>query len=113
MIGAPEELAGVSSPVNDDFRALMRATVQQHMDVAGGMTHLNDRLGADMGAEIIALVRGLAFVPDKHPSIGEQVLHLEPVDLLIDIDVPMDFAATIQSLDRSRIVCIAFHCHLP
>ena len=112
MIGTPEEFAGVALPVDDDFRALMRATVQQHMDVAGGMTHLNDRLGADMGAEIIALVRGLAFVADKDPSIGEEMLHL----LLEHLRVGVDIAVHLMWLHESgqcRRAVVTSHEFLP
>jgi hypothetical protein len=96
VIRAAEELAGVAGPVDDDLGTLVRAAVVQHVHLAVAVTHLDHRLVANLGGEVIALVRRLAFMADKHPGIGEQMLHLEPVDLLIDVDVAMDFVSAIQ-----------------
>jgi hypothetical protein len=113
VIRAAEELAGVAGPVDDDLGTLVRAAVVKHVHLAVAVTDLDHRLVANLRGEVIALVRRLAFMSDKHPRIGEQVLHLEPVDLLIDVDVAMDFVSSIQRPDRRRIVCISSHSSLP
>ncbi len=67
--------------VDDDLGALVRAAVVEHMHLAIAVADLDHRLVANLRGEVITLVRRLAFMADKHPGIGEQVPHFEPVDL--------------------------------
>ena len=79
------------------------------------MAHLNDRLAADLCGEIIAMFRGLAFVPDKDPDIGEQMLHFQIKDCLAGIDIAvhlmrLDQPGDIIGISNGLIVCIG-QCH--
>jgi hypothetical protein len=90
MIGAAKEFAGIALSINDNLGAFVWATVEQHMDIIGFVAHLDNRLIANLRREIVALVRGLAFVADKNPSVGEDVLHLKRVDILINVNVAVN-----------------------
>ena len=87
MIGAPEKFACVALTVDDNLGPFMGAAVIQNMDVVGFVAHLDDGLVPDLRGEIIALIRRLAFVSNKHPSIGKDVLHFQRVDVFVDINV--------------------------
>ena len=69
-------------------------------------------MGADGGAEVIALVRHLAIVADINPGVGEQVLHLELKHLLVNIDVAMDLGFPDQVADGFDVAAVSIHRHL-
>ena len=112
VIGATEELAGVAAGVDGDARALVRAAIVEDVDLAVGVANHEHRLLADGGAEIVARVRHLAIVSDIDPGVGEQVLHLQVEDFLVDIDIAVDLGLAHQVANGGCVSVILAHAHL-
>ncbi len=91
VIGASEYLARIAAGFSGDLHALVRAAVEENLHLAVGMAHHDDGLRTDGRRIEIALVRHLAVVADIDPGVGEEMLHLELEQFLVDEDVAMDF----------------------
>ncbi len=109
VIGAAEELARVAAGLAGDACALVRAAVEQHVHRIVGVAYHQHGLVADVGAEIVALVRHLAVMADIHPGVGEQVLHLQLEDFLVDVDVAMHLGVAHQTAHRLGIAPVSGH----
>jgi hypothetical protein len=68
----------------------MRALIMQNIDVSVGIAGHDQRLAADLGAEIIAGVFYLALVADVDPGDTEDVSHLEFENIGIGVQAAMN-----------------------
>src|SRR6516165_8161679 len=76
------------------------------------MSHHQNRLCPDRGTKIIPRFCHLAVMADIDPGVGEQVLHLEREDLIVDVDVAMNLRLANQIPDSLDISAVPRHRHL-
>ena len=113
VVGAAEELAGIAAGVDGDARALVRTAVIEDVHHPVGVAHHQHRLLADRGAVVVAGIGHLAVMADIDPGVGEQVLHLQVEDLLVDINVAMDLGLPHQVADRRCVRPVLAHAPSP
>ena len=85
----------------------MRAAIEKHMHRAIPVAHHQNGLRADGRPEIIACIGDLAVMTDIDPCIGEQMVHFELEDFLVDIDIAMHLALANQTSDCFDIAFVA------
>src|SRR5262249_54710801 len=93
-------------------RSLVRTTVVQHLHAVVGMSHHQNRLCPDRGAEVIPRFCHLAVMADIDPGVCEQVLHFEREDFIVDIDVAMNLRLPNQTSDSLGISAVSGQRHL-
>src|SRR5262249_59818306 len=76
------------------------------------MSHHQNRLCPDRGAEVIPRFCHLTVMADIDPGVGEQVLHLEREDFIVDVDVAMNLRLVHQIADSLDISAVPRHRHL-
>lgn len=69
-------------------RAAMPARVVKRPDIAVAVTHDQNRIFADLQGQIVACLRDLAVVSDKHPIAIPERLQLELVVARAGVEVP-------------------------
>jgi hypothetical protein len=106
MIGTAEESPGVAACIAGDARTFVRATIVQNLDRILGRANHDHRLRTDRRGVVVADLRHLTVMPDIHPGVGEQVLHLELEQLLVDIEVAMDLGLAHQGRDGLPIAAV-------
>src|SRR5579862_277698 len=67
----------------------MHAAIHHDVDVAVLVTCQDGRLRSNGNSLVVAGLRNLALVPEKHPISFKDPLHLELEDCLIKVDAPM------------------------
>ena len=113
MIWTAEEFPGVAAGVDGDARALVRAAVVEDVHHAVAVADHQDRLLADRRAIIIACVGHLAVVTDINPRVGEQMLHLQVENFLVDVNVAMDLGFAHQLAHRCGVAVVFAHARSP
>ena len=73
-----------------NHRSAMRALIVQHLQRPVCVTHHDDRLAADLRAEIIADVFDLALVADENPGGSEDPFELEPKYRRVGVDTAVN-----------------------
>src|SRR6516162_8369826 len=76
------------------------------------MSHHQNRLCPDRGAEVIPWFCHLAVMADIDPSVCEQVLHFEREDFIVDVDVAMNLRLPNQISDSLDISAVFGHRYL-
>src|SRR5262249_27852063 len=76
------------------------------------MSHHQNRLCSDRGAEVIPWFCHLAVMADIDPGVREQVLHFEREDFIVDVDVAMNLGLPNQTSDSLDISTVSGHRHL-
>ena len=106
VIGAAEEAADIAAGLAGEPRALVRAAVVQDLYAVRGVAHHDDGLRADRGGVVVAELGHLAVVADIDPGVGEEMLHLQLEQLLVEIEVAMDLGLAHQGGDGLSIASV-------
>ena len=87
VVRTAEKLTRVTCAINRYLGAFMGAAIVENFHLAIGMAHHDHRLVTHLRSDVITLVRGLAVMADKDPSVCKEVLHLKLVNLFADIGI--------------------------
>ncbi len=98
MIGADEPLCRAFGR-RADARAAMPAGIVERADLPVAAADDDDRIVADLQREVVAGRRDLAIMAGEQPVAIEERLEIEPVELGIGIELPVEAHAGAASLE--------------
>jgi hypothetical protein len=84
VIGAAKKFTRVALLTTGHLDAFVGAAVVQNADAAIPLAHHHHRLVTHGGGDIVARLRYLAAMADKHPGVAEHGLHLQRKHIGID-----------------------------
>ena len=90
VVGAAEELAGITVAVAAHHVAAMRTAIVEHAHLPVIAAHHQHRLTPDLHGVIVAGFRHLAVVAAVNPHALVDAFHLEPENIGVGIDMPVN-----------------------